>query len=181
MVLILCQLLSSALASDGVEDVSLEDLVRWSDAVAIVKCATPCVTRDPIEVPLATTPPRKMEWTEGVEHLEVVEVVSAGRVTLEGAFAAVGPQAASHFQRSVRYEVEGVSRGLIHRRYEGSLDLSTPLDGRTYVVFLDAPSSATPEEPSLAAWHASFGAHWTVLGRDDISVVKRVRRLLKKD
>lgn len=172
----------AAVASDGVRELPLEDVVRSAEVIALVKGAAPCVTRETVMVPLSTEPPREWEWTESVERFQVVEIVHARGKPPSGEIAAIGGQAEMHFRRSVRYEVEGASRGMIHERYEGSLDRSEPLDGRTFVVFLDRAAEASDnEDPTLAAWRAAFGAHWQVIAHDDARVLRKVRRLIEKE
>ncbi|MCA9569576.1 MAG: hypothetical protein KC656_17135 [Myxococcales bacterium] len=170
-------ILSSAHASDGVRELSLEEVVAQADVIAVVEAATPCVTRQELTLRLPTDPPRDWTWQEAVDHYAVKRVVYTAVAAPSGEISTLGPDAHRHFQRSMRYEVDGSSRGILHETYGGSLDLTQPLDGRTLVVFLGRPAPAPAED--AGPWEKAFAGHWRLLAQDDVAVIPKVERILE--
>lgn len=169
-------LLTTALASDGVRELSFEEVFDQSAVVALARIADPAVERRAFEVPLATTPARTLSWTTSVQRFEVLEVLHrrAGP-PLTGSFEAVGPSARRDLDRHVTYEVQGRSRGIMHERYAGELASKEQTAGQTVVVFLGAPRAAG-DDPVGKAWTTAVGPAWTVLGMDTPAIRERVEK-----
>ncbi len=161
--MILALIASAALAGQvHYQELSLDELVRTSDAILLVRVADPAWTNERVPVSESVD---CGEYPLSWYHFHVKEVLKGAAVDAPtGKIAVAGPHAAAMLDLSRLACLEGTRKSPIHGRYDTDASVKA---GRDIIVFLDRSDAW--------GWQISASDAWEQAKRE-----KKVRKAIRR-
>ena len=173
-------LFGTAMASDTVHTLTLEELVQRAPLVLRVKPTAPPTSPISFEAPLGTDPPSTTTYTQYVRNYAVVSAIrKPAGLDLPARIQTMASNDDSQYDRTLDHEAGAKARGIIHRRYKNSLDDNADLTGTALILFAAPPGPMGGREgPRWSVWTEHVGHVYTEHGRDALTIEDRVHRLI---